>query len=109
MRWRSQHGSSLLGLTFDGSTYDEGFATIDCYVDWNHPDDELTGFVSEDGIVFFFPMGNRRYRVIADGPMHKADDPANAGADAKDRQRSLRQCDTTEQSKLDHMVHDQSS
>lgn len=64
-----------LGLKFDGSTYDEGFATIDCYVDWNHAEDELTGFVSEDGIVFFFPMGNRRYRIIADGPMHKSDDP----------------------------------
>ncbi len=64
-----------LGLKFDGSTYDEGFATIDCYVDWNHAEDELTGFVSEDGIVFFFPMGNRRYRIIADGPMHKPDDP----------------------------------
>ncbi|MBS1953262.1 MAG: FAD-dependent monooxygenase [Cyanobacteria bacterium SZAS-4] len=63
-----------LGLKFEGATYDEGFATIDCYVDWNHADDELTGFVSEDGIVFFFPMGNRRYRIIADGPMHKPDD-----------------------------------
>ncbi|MBI2811024.1 MAG: FAD-dependent monooxygenase [Candidatus Melainabacteria bacterium] len=64
-----------LGLNFEGSTYEEGFATIDCYVDWNHAEDELTGFVSEDGIVFFFPMGNRRYRIIADGPMHKPDDP----------------------------------
>ena len=63
-----------LGLKFEGSTYDESFATADCLVDWENPDDELSGFVSEDGILFFFPMGDRRYRVIADGPMHKPTD-----------------------------------
>ncbi|HEY9731410.1 MAG TPA: FAD-dependent monooxygenase [Drouetiella sp.] len=64
----------ILKLEFEGSTYDEGFATIDCHVDWNQPEDELQGFVSDDGIVFFFPMGDHRYRVIATGPKHAAAD-----------------------------------
>ncbi|RTL44554.1 MAG: monooxygenase [Candidatus Melainabacteria bacterium] len=63
-----------LGLTFDGETYEEGFATIDCYVDWDNSDDELHGYVCEEGIVFFFPMGNRRYRIVANCPPHKAED-----------------------------------
>ncbi len=64
----------ILKLEFEGSTYDEGFATIDCHVDWKQPEDELNGFVADDGIVFFFPMGDHRYRVIATGPKHAPED-----------------------------------
>jgi 2-polyprenyl-6-methoxyphenol hydroxylase-like FAD-dependent oxidoreductase len=65
----------ILGMKFEGSTYEESFATADCYLDWNNPEDELFGYVNEDGIAFFFPMGNRRYRIVADGPMHATGDP----------------------------------
>jgi 2-polyprenyl-6-methoxyphenol hydroxylase-like FAD-dependent oxidoreductase len=64
----------LLGFKFDGEAYEEAFATADCYVDWNHPEDELIGFVDEHGVVVFFPIGNKRYRIVADGPMHKTGD-----------------------------------
>ncbi len=65
----------ILGLKFEGEQYEESFATADCYIDWDKPDDELFGFVNEDGSAFFFPMGNKRFRVVADGPSHNPNDP----------------------------------
>ena len=56
-----------LGLEFDGGAYERPFATVDCYVDWNNSEDELFGFISDGGSVFFFPLGNKRYRIVADG------------------------------------------
>ncbi len=63
-----------LNLKFEGTTYDEGFATIDCEVGWDKADDELYGFVSDEGIAFFFPIGGHRYRVVANVPMAKVED-----------------------------------
>jgi 2-polyprenyl-6-methoxyphenol hydroxylase-like FAD-dependent oxidoreductase len=61
-----------LGLKFEGETYEEAFASVDCHVDWDKPEDELFGFIHEEGSAFFFPLGNSRYRIVADGPMHTA-------------------------------------
>jgi 2-polyprenyl-6-methoxyphenol hydroxylase-like FAD-dependent oxidoreductase len=64
----------LLNMEFTGSTYPESFATADVHVAWKNPEDELFGFVNDEGILFFFPMGDKRYRIIADGPLHKTGD-----------------------------------
>jgi 2-polyprenyl-6-methoxyphenol hydroxylase-like FAD-dependent oxidoreductase len=56
-----------LNLGFEGGVYERPFATVDCYVEWNESEDELFGFISDGGGVFFFPLGNKRYRIVADG------------------------------------------
>ena len=55
-----------LKLGFEGAEYEESFALADVKVDSSMPDDEIIGFGSEKGIVFFFPITHGRYRLIAD-------------------------------------------
>lgn len=55
----------LLQLPFEGSAYEERFALGDLYVDSPLPDDEVSTFFHEDGVLVFFPMGNKRFRVMA--------------------------------------------
>lgn len=54
----------LLELPFEGSAYEERFALVDVIVDSVVPDDEISTFFHEDGAMVFFPMGNRRFRVM---------------------------------------------
>lgn len=54
-----------LKLEFEGSAYEERFALADVYVDSTVPEDEISTFFHEDGALVFFPMGNKRFRVIA--------------------------------------------
>jgi 2-polyprenyl-6-methoxyphenol hydroxylase-like FAD-dependent oxidoreductase len=64
------------GITFDGEQYAEGFATFDVHVDWAIPDEELSIFVAEEGMLACFPLGEKRYRIIANAPVegHKTGD-----------------------------------
>jgi 2-polyprenyl-6-methoxyphenol hydroxylase-like FAD-dependent oxidoreductase len=55
-----------LNLGFEGAEYEESFALADIKVDSSMPDDEIVGFGSEKGVVFFFPITHGRYRLIAD-------------------------------------------
>lgn len=55
----------FLNLPFEGSAYEEQFALADVIVDSSLPDDEVSTFFHEDGALVFFPMGNKRFRVIA--------------------------------------------
>src|SRR5208282_1052156 len=55
-----------LNLGFDGAEYEENFALADIRIDSSMPDDEICGFASEKGLVFFFPITHGRYRMIAD-------------------------------------------
>ena len=64
-----------LNMKFEGATYQESFATADVHVQWDKSQDELFGWVHEEGAIFFFPLGGHRYRIIADGPLHKTGDP----------------------------------
>jgi 2-polyprenyl-6-methoxyphenol hydroxylase-like FAD-dependent oxidoreductase len=64
----------LLQFAFKGKAYDESFATADVHVHWNNPEDELFGYVAEDGVLVFFPLGNHRYRILASGPHHETGD-----------------------------------
>jgi len=65
----------VLGFAFKGNAYDESFATADVHVQWNNPDEELFSYVHEEGVIVFFPLGNRRYRVLATGSHHETGDP----------------------------------
>ncbi|MGO9453640.1 MAG: FAD-dependent monooxygenase [Candidatus Binataceae bacterium] len=62
-----------LNLGFDGEEYEEHFALADIRVDSSMPDDEICGFASEKGIVFFFPITHGRYRLIADVDAQRPD------------------------------------
>ena len=57
-----------LNLAFEGEEYTEVFALADIMIDSNMPDDEIVGFASEKGLVFFFPISNGRFRIMADVP-----------------------------------------
>lgn len=56
----------ILNLGFEGAEYEESFALADIGIESNLPDDEITGFGGEKGLVFFFPITHGRYRLIAD-------------------------------------------
>jgi 2-polyprenyl-6-methoxyphenol hydroxylase-like FAD-dependent oxidoreductase len=54
-----------LNLIFEGAEYPEHFALADVHVDWIMPEDEITGFFTETGMLMFFPFGGGRYRLMA--------------------------------------------
>jgi 2-polyprenyl-6-methoxyphenol hydroxylase-like FAD-dependent oxidoreductase len=58
-----------LGLAFDGDTLESDWVLADVQIDGELPNEELTICWMPDGILAFFPIGGRRFRVIADvGP-----------------------------------------
>jgi 2-polyprenyl-6-methoxyphenol hydroxylase-like FAD-dependent oxidoreductase len=60
-----------LGLPFEGKSLDEQYALGDFYIDGDLPDSDLHVFSSEDGFLGMFPMGNKRFRLIASNPISK--------------------------------------
>jgi len=60
-----------LGLPFEGKSLDEQYALGDFYIDGDLPDSDLHVFSSEHGFLGMFPMGNKRYRLIASNPISK--------------------------------------
>ena len=60
-----------LGLHFEGKSLDEQYALGDFYIDGDLPDSDLHVFSSERGFLGMFPMGNKRYRLIASNPISK--------------------------------------
>lgn len=57
-----------LELPFEGSAYEERFGLVDCIVDCDLPDDEISTFFHEDGAFVFFPLGKKRFRIIVNVP-----------------------------------------
>jgi 2-polyprenyl-6-methoxyphenol hydroxylase-like FAD-dependent oxidoreductase len=58
-----------LGLAFDGDTLESDWVLADVQIDGELPNEELTICWAPDGVLAFFPIGGRRFRVIADvGP-----------------------------------------
>ena len=55
-----------LGLAFDGDTLESDWVLADVQIDGPLPNEELTICWMPDGILAFFPIGGRRFRVIAD-------------------------------------------
>lgn len=76
----------LLGVGFTGRPFEQTFllADLDAFPDW--PDDEVHLFSTPDGVAGLFPMGNGRYRLVADRP---AENGALSGAQGP----SLAQCE----------------
>lgn len=64
----------LLALPFGGESDPETYSLADLYIDGDVPDDQLTVFLAVDGFVALFPMGDRRFRMIATDPQHHAKD-----------------------------------
>ena len=55
----------LLNLSFEGSAYEEQFGLADIDIDSGIAEDEVSTFFHEDGALVFFPMGNGRFRTLA--------------------------------------------
>jgi 2-polyprenyl-6-methoxyphenol hydroxylase-like FAD-dependent oxidoreductase len=60
-----------LDLHFEGKSLDEQYALGDFYIDSELLDSDLHVFSSEHGFLGMFPMGNKRYRLIASNPISK--------------------------------------
>ncbi len=53
-----------LGVPFHGGTYENQFFLADCDIAWDMPPHELELVPHEEGVLAFFPMGGKKYRVI---------------------------------------------
>ena len=54
-----------MDLAFDGKSLPNTYAIADLYLDGAVPEDELSIFIPESGLVAAFPLGDRRFRIIA--------------------------------------------
>ena len=64
-----------LGLAFEGSTFERTFYVADAQVDWEFGHDALTGSLSKETFVIFFPLkGEKRYRIVGVFPEEFAKD-----------------------------------
>jgi 2-polyprenyl-6-methoxyphenol hydroxylase-like FAD-dependent oxidoreductase len=55
-----------LGLAFDGDTLESGWILADVRIDGALPNDLMTIGWQPEGVMAYFPMGGRRFRVIAE-------------------------------------------
>ena len=54
-----------LSLPFEGVSLPNTYAVADVYIDGDVPEDELSIYLAETGLLAAFPLGNRRFRIIA--------------------------------------------
>ena len=62
---------TTLNLQFEGKTREENYALGDLYVDGDLPATDFHIFSSQFGFMGLFPMGDRRFRLIASNPLSK--------------------------------------
>jgi 2-polyprenyl-6-methoxyphenol hydroxylase-like FAD-dependent oxidoreductase len=60
---------STLGMEFKGKSREEHYALGDLFIDGDLPETDLHIFSSKYGFLGLFPMGNRRFRVVASNPL----------------------------------------
>ena len=60
-----------LGLDFEGKSLAEDYALGDLYIEGDLVDTDFHIFSSEHGFMGLFPMGKRRFRLIASNPVSK--------------------------------------
>lgn len=53
-----------VGAEFKGSAYKQEWWLADLLVDWKVPDNRMAIFISKNGPLACFPMGNKRYRLV---------------------------------------------
>ncbi len=59
----------LLGLTFEGSTFERMFYVADVQIDWKFDHDALMVFLMKHNLLAFFPMvGENRWRIVGTFP-----------------------------------------
>jgi 2-polyprenyl-6-methoxyphenol hydroxylase-like FAD-dependent oxidoreductase len=61
------HGT--VGLHFEGKSHVEAYALGDLHIDGDLVETDFHIFSSEHGFMSMFPMGGRRFRVMADNPI----------------------------------------
>ena len=54
-----------MDLSFNGESLPHSYALADVHVEGDLPEDQLSIFLAESGLLAAFPMGNRRFRIIA--------------------------------------------
>jgi 2-polyprenyl-6-methoxyphenol hydroxylase-like FAD-dependent oxidoreductase len=64
---------TTLDLRFEGKTLVEQYALGDLHITGDLPETDFHIFSSEHGFMGLFPMGGRRYRLIASNPLSKPD------------------------------------
>ncbi|MEW5855393.1 MAG: FAD-dependent monooxygenase [Myxococcota bacterium] len=64
-----------LGLTFEGSTYENDFIQVDCKVRWPLEEATGVGFLRQDGVMACLPLGQGVYRFIRIRQQRPADAP----------------------------------
>ena len=70
---------ATLDLQFEGKTRDEQYALGDLHIDGELAETDLHIFSSTHGFLGLFPMGNRRFRVMASNPLsHSSKDTGPA-------------------------------
>ncbi|MDB5311090.1 MAG: hypothetical protein JWO38_5292 [Gemmataceae bacterium] len=62
---------ATLDLPFEGKTRDEQYALGDLHIDGELVETDFHIFSSEHGFMGLFPMGDRRFRLIASNPLSK--------------------------------------
>ena len=62
---------TTLDLEFEGRSLVEDYALGDLYIDGDLVDSDFHIFSSEHGFMGLFPMGNRRFRLIASNPISR--------------------------------------
>jgi 2-polyprenyl-6-methoxyphenol hydroxylase-like FAD-dependent oxidoreductase len=68
-----------LNLEFKGKSLEQAYALADLYVDGDIPENTLSIFVSERGFLGLFPLGKRRFRMIATNPQQHSEDTSDPG------------------------------
>ena len=64
-----------LGLAFDGDTLESGWMLADVQIEGELPNDVMTIGWQSAGVIAYFPMGGRRFRMIAETGPAIADQP----------------------------------
>ena len=54
-----------MDLSFEGDSLPYTYALADLYIDGDLAEDQLSIFLAQTGLLAVFPMGNRRFRIIA--------------------------------------------
>ncbi len=62
----------LLGLQFVGESFEQSFAVGNVRLNWELPYDEIFAFVHRGSFIAYFPMVNRRCRVVIAYELNKA-------------------------------------
>lgn len=65
----------LSQLAFIGAGYPQQWWLADLLIDWALPDDKMMIYLSKEGPLACFPMGNKRYRLVLTAPASATKEP----------------------------------